>query len=253
VYDELVAPITLRAYDEIITLTDAEKRTMVGLGAPGGKVTVIPNGVEEENFEAPSTSAFISRFVLEGKRFVLYLGRINRTKGIEYLLRAFANIALEVPDCSLVIAGPSISPDETSYLEFLGTLARRLGISHRVVFTGRLSEEEKLSALEACHAFVLPSLYEPFGIVLLEAAAHSKPIVSAASDGPSSIIQSGVNGLLVRAGDPEELRDAMLRLLQDASLGQELGRNARAMAEGYRWSSIADRVEGVYEGLLARP
>lgn len=253
IYDELFAPITLRAFDKIITLTDAEKKSMVNLGAPGDRVTVIPNGVEDDNFETSSTDSFVSKFGLEGKQFVLYLGRLNRTKGIEYLLRAFADISSEVPDCCLVIAGPAVSLDEATYLENLDSLARKLGISSRVIFTGRLSEEEKLAALEACTVFALPSLYEPFGIVLLEAAAHSKPIVSAASAGPSSIINPGVNGLLVRPGDSNELGDAILRLLQDPSLSQMLGRKGRAMAGGYRWSNIADKVEGVYDRLLARP
>jgi len=249
VYDGIVAPFTLRAFDEIISLTEAERSMMIRLGAPRNHVTIIPNGVEDENFVTAPTAGFISRFKLEGMRIVLFLGRINRTKGLEYLLEAFARTVSEVPDCHLVLAGPATGPEEEGYLQFLISTADRLGVSSRVTLTGRLTDEDKLAALQACDIFVLPSLYEPFGIVLLEAAAHSKPIVSAASDGPSSILQSGDNGMLVRPGDAKQLGDAMVLLLEDSNLMRKLGRNGRITAEGYRWERIVDRIEDVYRGV----
>jgi glycosyltransferase involved in cell wall biosynthesis len=251
VYDGLMAPFTLRAFDRIIAVTESEAKSMVELGAPARRVAVIPNGVEDENFAHPPSTDFLSRHGLEGKRLVLYLGRINKTKGIDILLNAFKKVALAIPDAALVIAGPASSTQELEYQGALYSLASGLGIRSNVIFTGRLSSEDKQVALESCSLLVLPSLYEPFGIVLLEAMAHSKPVVSASTDGPSSIITPGSNGVLVRPGDHAELGDAIIRLLGDEALTRQIGRSARETAEGYRWARVVDRIEALYEEIQA--
>ncbi|MGD0477829.1 MAG: glycosyltransferase family 4 protein [Nitrososphaerales archaeon] len=245
-YDHMMAPLTLRAFDGVISLTTHEARTLVGLGAPKDRVTVIPNGVGDEHFEETVTDAFISHFGLLGKRVVLYLGRINRTKGIEVLVHSFSLVATKVADAQLVIAGPATDINETTYREDLETLVADLGISGRVTFTGRLSEDDKLAALQACDLLVLPSVYEPFGIVLLEAAAHGKAVVAARTDGPSSIISHGLNGLLVEPRDVSGLAEAILTLLNDDDYRERLGKMARQDAERYRWKNITDRVESLY-------
>jgi glycosyltransferase involved in cell wall biosynthesis len=245
-YDELVAPITLRAYTRVISLTKAEADLLIGLGAPSSRVSVIPNGVEDIHFQRAEFQTFVRRFSLEGRRVLLYLGRINKTKGVEILLRAFAKATTEIPDVQLVVAGPANSPGEVRYGDSLRALSDRLGISDRVSFTGRLSDDDKLAALEYCSALVLPSLYEPYGIVLLEAAAHGKPSIATRTDGPSSLIRDGVNGLLVDPGDEEGLANALGLLMNDEGLRAKLSAEARLTASGFRWEHIVDRIEGVY-------
>jgi glycosyltransferase involved in cell wall biosynthesis len=245
-YDEFVAPFTLRAYGGLISLTRPEANLLIRLGAPSSRVTIIPNGVEEVHFQRVDASSFVSRYELEGKRVILFLGRINRTKGIDILLRAFAAVSVDFPDTQLVIAGPATSPKETAFREYLTGLTRSLSLSGRVTFTGRLSEDDKLAALDCCAAFVLPSIYEGQGLVILEAAAHKKPIVSTRTDGPNSLIEENVNGLLVEPGDEEGLAGALRCLLGDSALSERLSSEARVMALGHRWSSIVDKIQSVY-------
>jgi glycosyltransferase involved in cell wall biosynthesis len=245
-YDRMVAPLTLRAFDGVISLTTHEARTLVGLGASKERVTVIPNGVGDEHFQETTTDSFVSSFGLAGKRVVLYLGRINPTKGIEVLVHSFSLVATKVPDAQLVIAGPATGTNETTYRGNLETLVADLAISGRVTFTGRLSEDDKLAALQCCDLLVLPSFYEPYGIVLLEAAAHGKAVIAARSDGPSSIISHGRNGLLVEPRDVGGLAEAILTLLNNDDYRERLGEMAKQDAEGYRWKNIADKVESFY-------
>jgi glycosyltransferase involved in cell wall biosynthesis len=251
-YDHMVAPFALRAFDGVISLTAYEARTLVGLGAPKERVTVIPNGVGDEHFQETTSDAFVSHFGLAGKRVILYLGRINPTKGIEVLIYSFSSVATKVWDAQLVIAGPATGTNESAYRDNLETLVADLAISGRVTFTGRLSEEDKLAALQCCDLLVLPSFYEPYGIVLLEAAAHGKAVIAARSDGPSSIIVNGRNGLLVEPRDTIGLADAILTLLNNDDYRERLGGMARQDAEGYRWKNIADKVESFYNRMAER-
>ncbi|MDA4127908.1 MAG: glycosyltransferase family 4 protein [Thaumarchaeota archaeon] len=248
-YDGLVAPFTLRAYGRVISLTKAEANLLIRLGAPSSRISIIPNGVEDVHFQHVDSSEFTAKFELEGKRAILYLGRINRTKGLDVLLRAFAMVSVTLPDTRLVIAGPATSPKELAYRDFLTGLVRSLRLSSCVTFTGRLSEQDKLAALDCCTAFVLPSIYEGQGLVLLEAAAHGKPIVSTRTDGPRSLIEENVNGLLVEPGDEAGLTEALLSLLNDTTLAERLAREARVTALGYRWRNVVDRIESVYSGV----
>lgn len=244
-YDAFVAPFTLRAFDRVVALTEAEAKTLGSLGAPRDRLRVIPNGVDSKHFQRVETDGFDERYGTRG-RLLLYLGRVSRTKGLVTLLRAFSYVSKEYGDLSLMVAGPAASPEELEYLGELKSTAEKLGIGHRVVFPGRLSEQDKASALERCSVFVLPSVYEPFGIVLLEAAAHGKAIVAARSAGPMSIIRDGVNGVLFEPNDSAQLAVSLTHLIGDPDYLERLGSGARESARGYTWDRIVDRLERVY-------
>jgi len=246
VYDRLMAPFSLRAFDWIVALTPAEVEHLVALGARRDRMSVIPHGIGPENFTHARSSRFLSKFGLEDGAFVLYLGRVHPTKGLDTLLEAFARISPVAPRFKLVIAGPTTSAVEVAFSAKLRERAEKLGIAGRVLLTGALSEDEKLEAYESCRFFVLPSLYEPYGIVLLEAAAHGKPLVSTTTDGPESIIDDGVSGLLLRPGDVEAFAAGMKRLALDDNLLQSMSKNALEMASRHTWKRVAAEVEATY-------
>ena len=246
VYDHLLAPMVLKNFDRVVSLTANEAQALAALGAPRENLTVIPNGVEDVHFESIPIDGFLSKFSLTGSRVILYLGRVNRTKGLDVLLKAFALASPSLNGVRLVVAGPASSKEEIAYLSSLRLLAQKLGISSKVTFTGRLSEEEKLEALQCCTVFVLPSVYEPFGIVILEAAAHAKAIVSTRTDGPASIIEDGSDGILVTPGDSIELGKRLSELLNDDDLLKKLSEAARHTAERYRWRKVVDTLVHVY-------
>lgn len=246
VYDSTIGPLLLRSFSKIISLTQAEAEKLSALGVDRGKLFVLSHGVDRIHFQKVDFEPFLSKYSLKGSRFVLYLGRLNRVKGIEYLLKAFSKVESHHADASLVIAGPCTDPSEASYKEFLQMEADRLGISDRTIFTGALTEQEKLQAYEACSVFVLPSIYEPYGIVLLEAAAHGKPLVASYSDGPASIINDGETGFLVPPTDPVLLADRISELLSNDGLASKLGNAARRMASERTWERVVDSIERIY-------
>ncbi|MDA4126960.1 MAG: glycosyltransferase family 4 protein [Thaumarchaeota archaeon] len=247
IYDRFVAPVTLRAFDKVVSLTPAEAKRLILLGVPKDRVVEISHGVGPENFIRIYSSRFLSSVGLDPEDdLVLYLGRINRTKGIDVLIDAFAQVSSKAPSARLVVAGPATSSEEVAYLSVLRARAGALGIANKVIFTGRLSEEEKLEAYEACRFLVLPSLYEPFGIVLLEAAAHAKPVVSTLTDGPKTIVKDASTGILVRVGDVGGLARAMERLLEDDGLVETMSANALEMARQHSWEMVATQVEQAY-------
>jgi glycosyltransferase involved in cell wall biosynthesis len=247
IYDTLIAPVSLMWFDRLVSLTKVEARTLQSLGARRAQIVVIANGVEEEHFSKGEPGGFKTRYGLEGCEVILYLGRINRSKGINVLLESFEEVARVRPNARLVLAGPATSSDEEAFKATLLTRAATLEAGGSVIFTGALSEDEKRAAYEACDVFVLPSIYEGYGLVLLEAGAHGKPVISTLTHGPSSVVTDGFNGFLVQPRNALQLAETILRVLEDRSLRVTLGERARATAREHTWNKVALQTEAVYE------
>jgi glycosyltransferase involved in cell wall biosynthesis len=253
IYDHLFAPTTLGYFGTVISLTRDEAELLTRMGVSADKIAVIPHGIDQIHFSPSDPSLFTSKFGLEGRDIALCLSRINRTKGLDVLLGSFSRIAARAPNLTLVLAGGCTSPKEEAFLSQLRRKASELGVEGRVVFAGRLTEEEKASAYEACTVFVLPSVYEPYGIVLLEAAAHGKPLISTRTGGPKSIIEQGVSGLLVAPGDGGGLAEALLELASHREAAQSMGEEARRMARAHTWERVAEATERVYLRIRVAP
>ena len=245
VYDSVIARVSLNSFDRIISLTLAEKEALSSLSGDGQKIRIIPHGVDPEHFIRVSTDSFLAKFGLSGKQVVLYLGRIHPTKGVHTLIEAFAEVAPAAKDAVLVLAGPC-SKEGEGYLAGLKALVNGRALQGRGVFTSRLSEEEKRAAYESCSFFVLPSSYEPNGIVLLEAAAHGKPLLSSRTDGPSSIVREGESGYLFPPGDVKELARLLGLLISDDRLRSRMGASAREMASHHRWDRVGQETVDAY-------
>jgi glycosyltransferase involved in cell wall biosynthesis len=253
IYDNLFAPTTLGYFGTVISLTNDEADLLSRMGVSSDQTVVIPHGVDGIHFSQSDPSRFISKFGLEGRDIALCLSRINRTKGLDVLLDSFSTIAKRAPDLTLVLAGGCTSRKEEEFLAELERKTLSLGIQGRVVFTGRLTDEEKASAYEACMVFVLPSIYEPYGIVLLEAAAHGKPLISTRTGGPKSIIIEGVSGLLVTPGDRLELAEVLLHVATHKEAAARMGEEARRMAREHTWERVAEATERVYLRITRAP
>jgi glycosyltransferase involved in cell wall biosynthesis len=177
--------------------------------------TVIYNSVDTEKFfpeKEPAT-----------RLSILSVGNLIAIKGHALLLRAFARVLSDLPDCSLEIIGDG--PERGR----LGQLATKLGISYRVHFSGRQGRAYVAEAMRLCSVFALPSSYEGLGCVYLEAMACAKPAIGCRGQGIEEIIEHGRTGMLVTPENEHELTDSMLTLLRDKELRQRMGRNARAI------------------------
>jgi glycogen(starch) synthase len=216
----------LRACDRVIAVSDAIASSLGRwFGVSRERMEVVYNGVDTRRFRPdPERGATIRKALGLGEDGVmaLFLSHVTRQKGLHVLLRALPRIRAAAPRLRVVVAGVG------EYLADGQALAQRLGLSPHVVFVGEVDHERAPGYLAACDVFVLPTLREeglPFA--LLEAMASEKPVLVSRIGGVPSVVQDGVNGLLVRAGDPDALAEGLARLLADRELARRLARSAR--------------------------
>lgn len=176
---------------------------------------------------------------------LVYLGRLKRYKGVEFLLRALALAIVEAPSLTLDVAGTG---DDRGRLE---ALTRSLGIAHAVRFLGFVEESGKLALLRGAVANVFPSPKEGWGITVMEAAACGTPSIASDAPGLRDSVRDGLTGLLVPHGDPPALADAILRVARDPDLVERLGAAARQHALQHSWDAATDQVEAHVRDLAA--
>ena len=206
-----------------------------------GEYRIIPNGIDVERFA--NGAAPIPEFQ-DGKVNVLFVGRLEKRKGLKYLLDALATLKWDHPDVRLIVVGGG-NLDRDSY--------RILGERNLtdVVFTGNVSEKEKPRYFRTADIFCSPATgQESFGIVLLEAMAAGKPVVATDIEGYASLLTEGVEGFLVKRKDGGALADALARLIEDPVLRQQMGAQGRAKAQEYSWDRVAGQVMDYYQELL---
>jgi glycogen(starch) synthase len=210
---------------------------------PPDKVDVIGNGVAPGHWdtEPERVSAARARYAGEGP-LVLFVGRLVYEKGVHDLLRAMPRLRRRHRGIRLVVAG--VGPHD----EQLRAQARALRLGRSVEFAGFVPEPEMAALAAAADCAVVPSIYEPFGMVALEAAAAGTPLVVADVGGLRELVEHGVTGLRFAAGDVAGLAAAVSALLSDEVLAHRMARAARAvLAEQYSWSRIAGRTVDCYQ------
>jgi len=199
----------------------------------------VPDGVDEKLLTTPNKAEeFKAQYNIDGP-FVVYVGRLHRLKGIDVLIKAISMAAKEEP-ITAVIIGPG---DQKPYRE----LADRLGVGRNVVFTGFVSEEVKIGALDASTALVLPSVsnyVEAFSLAITEAWARGKPVAASAVGEVPHRVRHMVNGLLVPPRNPKALADAILQLTRDRKLGEKLGAEGRKGVT--TWNKVIEELLKLY-------
>ena len=239
-FDRVVPPLTLKKASRVIAVTRHEAAHLAVLGVDADKVDVIPNGVDVEEF------AQMPRVRGGGDSIVgLFVGRIDPDqKGLHTLLRAVALLSTSF-GLQIRLVG-----EDWGGTEPLRSLAHRLGVSDRVAFVGKLSRAELLQEYAQAQFFVLPSIFEPFGIVLLEAMAAGLPVIASRVGGIPEIVEDGRTGLLVEPGNPGALAEALRHLCRDEVLRTSMGRSARERVTRYDWELIVPRILSVYAEAL---
>jgi glycogen(starch) synthase len=215
--------------------------------APADKIDVVPNGVHIGGtpFEdADHWLSFRRRFVEDEQRMAFYVGRIVYEKGLHVLLDAWSRVTSRVP-ARLIIAGTG------EYLEPLKGQADALGLGTSVHFTGFISNEDRDRLYHAADLAIFPSLYEPFGIVALEALANACPLVVSDAGGLGEVVQDGVTGLVAPADDPGALADAVFAALVRPDMARVRAAAAlREIRELYTWPRIACSTLKIYEQVI---
>ncbi|MET8042781.1 glycosyltransferase family 4 protein, partial [Micromonospora sp. NPDC005215] len=209
---------------------------------PASQVDVVPNGVDGRAWRARprAVAAARARFAGDGP-LIGYAGRLVYEKGVQHLVHAVPRLRERHPGLRVVIAG------DGPYRPELEAQARRLALCSTVRFTGFLDSTQLPAMLGATDVTVVPSLYEPFGMVALEAAAAGAPLAVARTGGLAEIVESGVTGVTFPHSDPDALASAVGQLLDDEVFARRVARRARTMVgEQYGWTTIAARTAASY-------
>jgi phosphatidylinositol alpha-mannosyltransferase len=208
-----------------------------------GEYCIIPNGIDTEYFCLNGSGR--DEFN-DGKINILFVGRLERRKGLAYLLNACAEIKRSFQNFRLIVVGPG----KVLRLRY-EKLVEDMNLTDNVVFTGFVSSADLPSYYRSAHIFCAPATGgESFGIVLLEAMACGKPVVATNIQGYASVLADGEEGLLVPPRDEEALADALLSLLHDNSLRLKMGNKGLQKAEKYSWPNITQQVMNYYNLLL---
>ena len=243
-YDLFFGYPLLRDASKVIALTRTEVQQFLSVGVPKSKIAVIPNGIDlTEYSDLPSKGSFKKKFGLDkNEKIVLYLGRIHEIKGIDILVRAFANILHKLGDVRLVIVGP-----DDGYLGEIEALTKALRIEGKVLVSGALYGVAKLEAYVDADVYVLPSRYETFPMTVLEAYACGKPVIASKVGELTDLVADGQTGLLVDPGNTVQLAKNILYLLNDKGRAKEMGlRGKQFVKENFTVEKAVDKLQYLY-------
>jgi D-inositol-3-phosphate glycosyltransferase len=227
-------------------------------GADPAKIRVIPAGVDTQRFRPiPSEIAKKQIGLPEERKLILFVGRIEPLKGIETLFRAIAILAKETP-CFCdnigvsIIGGEGESTDATRSAEEerLRNLREELGLEKLVTFLGSKDQDTLPYYYSAAYVVAVPSYYESFGMVAVEAMACGVPVIASKAGGLMYTIQDGLTGLLFPANSPSALAEKLCMLLDEPETRDAMGANARRWAERFSWANIADQIVSLYGEVL---
>ena len=247
IYDKLLGPTILDSADRIIGVSKAEMSLMNGGRFAEGRTTIIPNGISPEDFDPPPDGRlFRERYGLDGK-VALFVGRLASNKGLDTLVDSIPKVIAEQDYVKFVLVG-----QDEGMRESLLKKADSLGVSDALVFTGHITDDRLFrSAFASSDVFVLPSEYEAFGIVLLEAMMCEKPCIASAVGGTSEAVVHNETGLLVEYGNADELADVISGVLSDPQKAKEMGKKGKErVLRKFTWERIATEIEKVYEELV---
>ena len=207
-----------------------------------GHYDIIPNGIDLGHF---SSGVLPIEEFCDGKINILFVGRLEKRKGLDYLLKAYRQVKKEFPESRLIVVGPG-----TRFRRKYEKQVSKSGLTD-VVFIGHISYDELPRYYKTADIFCAPATgQESFGIVLLEAMAVGKPIVATNIEGYAGVLTHGQEGLLVPPKNDRGLAQALLRLMSDDSLRRQMGDRGLVTAQEYNWEKVARRVFGYYEKIL---
>jgi D-inositol-3-phosphate glycosyltransferase len=247
----------LRRANRVVVATLAELTQLRFLyKADASKMVVIPPGVDLGHFyPIPPDEAKSFVGLKPEDRMILFVGRIEPLKGVDTLIQAMA--CLDLKDTSrpvhLAIIGgdPSASPEQmTAEMARLQKLCTDLGLDESVLFLGKRDQDKLPYYYSAAEVLVMPSHYESFGMVALEAMACGTPVVASEVGGLAYLVRDGETGFTIPAEEPESLCEKLSWLLNDHELHARMSGNAAEYAKDYAWEKVADQIVDVYKKLL---
>lgn len=237
---------TLTTANTIIVPSKAYKTKLSNMHINPNKLQVIPYGIDTKKFQNNNGEAFKAKYGLQGSKIILSVGRLNYQKGFQYLIKAMPTVLKQIPNVKLVIVG------EGEQLSYLRQLTKSLSLEKSIVFTGAITQTEIPHAYAAADIFVLPSLFESFGISLVEAQASGKPVIATRVGGAPETLIDGQTGFLIDSRDSNKLSISILRLLSDNDLAHKMGINGLEFVQDkFGIQNIVEKIISSYENCSA--
>jgi glycogen synthase len=245
--------------DHVVTVSYAMRDELISQGFPQGKISVVYNGVDPDKYSPDRVprekiEQIRRRYGIQPDEYmILFVGRIVVVKGVDRLVQAMVSVKKSIPKAKLVVVG--VSDMQYSIEELTKTLGLEDNVKLRFEW---ISEEERIAHYAASDLCIFPSLYEPFGIVALEAMSMSKPVVVGArgvSGMKEFVVPNGPDqcGVHVNPYEPNDIAWGIRSVLENIDKAREFGRNGRKLVlETYNWEAVAKRTINVYEGFLKR-
>ncbi|MBI2165364.1 MAG: glycosyltransferase [Chloroflexi bacterium] len=234
--------------DLIIAFSQHEKESLERFyHTEPSKIRVVPCGVDSGRFRPMDRFAAKKALGLEGKKVALFVGRIEPLKGLDLLLQAVAQVE-DKEDLAVLIVGGN--PRKDQELERLHATASSLGLAQTTRFTGTVAHQELPTYYNAAEVLVLPSYYESFGLVALEAMACGVPVIAARVGGLQYVVREGETGYLLAWHCPDIYAERLEVLLNNEDLRQSMGKAARSLAADQTWGAMAQELANAYDSLL---
>jgi len=234
--------------DRVIVCSQSMKNEICGhFNLPLDKVEVIPNAIDPTKYQTSVDRGSVrQRYgVGYGEKLILCVGRLVPQKGIEYFIRAIPSIAKRYPEAKFIIVGEGWSRD------ILEAEARSSGQGRKIRFTGFASDKEVINLMTSADVLVVPSVYEPFGIVALEGMATGVPVVASQVGGLSEVIEHDRTGLFVYPRSPKSIAWGIDRILSDPDHAKWLTENAKEkLHKAYSWETVAMKTVEVYRKVV---
>ena len=231
----------------VIVCTEFMKRECeIAFATPWNKMDVVPNGVEAAKFALPEftpneKAEFRARYAAPDEKIIFFVGRMVREKGVQVLIEALPKVRWDYHDAKLLICGGG-------QREHLVNLAATLGMERHVYFAGFVPDDDLMKIYSIIDIACFPSLYEPFGIVALEAMAAKVPVVVSDAGGLPEVVENNVTGITTYAGSPNSLADGLLRLLHEPDTAERLVDAAYTrVLTTFNWDTIASQTITVYD------
>ncbi len=231
--------------DQIICCSQYMQDEICSLfGVHRDMVKIIPNGVDPDQFKALPEKPRLE--ITPQDIAIVFMGRLVPEKGVWQLINCMPQVLERIADAKLYIGGRG--PQKA----ILEERVAELGLEEQIIFAGFLKEKDRNYVYNRASLAVFPSLYEPFGIVALEAMATRTPVVVSDIGGLSEIVKDQITGLKVPAGNESALAEAIIKVLEDQNLAEQMMQNAwEEVNQVYSWDAIALTTRTVYENVLA--
>jgi glycosyltransferase involved in cell wall biosynthesis len=247
-YDMLARQQKANMFDHFIALSESDQQHLLELNVDPGSISIIRNAAENQAFETSDSTQFRKKHGLDGKKIILYLSILHHYKRPELMIRALPKLIDKEPNVFLLFVGP-----DAGELDKIRELGKSLGVTRHYKWIGPLQGREKQEAFESSEFLALPSDEDPYPLVLLEAMAHRRPVLTTSVVGQASLISKNEAGIIVTPGDLNGIVNAAIRLLEDPIYRKTLGSNARRLAERmFSAKAVVDEIELLYAYLIER-